>query len=636
MANEVKNESIWIRRHAQYTFERLILELPHIHTEGLCTDGFFYYIISKDADKPLSFFSDEPDTEKSEKTYDTVRQWFDDACRPITTPVRLVPERENHWTEIPSARTLAERAGLVGEPLPIDPSQKELCRRLPRDFPLVTIEGNGLPIKLIVQAHSISGEERDQLTTCFESYMGDTPYEIHFQRSLSGDVDSTPNAGLPKKIPIPNISVPSRFELPSEFPTSVKNTFEEDTAFWTDYRELILSSDEWTPKDVMPEGFRSGGACFLEPMFSGACNIRNLLLAFDQVVISLPVDSAVTPRQLLTHLNLTKPQLLKLVEKGVVRFVAPQPLNRYDPHFIAELVETNSNSVLFTYKLAATALIASRQRMPLIAPAISIEDRQSILMLLRHLENSEDSTAIRLLRESLVEGWINLEYTLNDRGAMSFITHGAGTIAHNILRHFRGIDHQLEFMTVNAPLSFSYGLDATYLPVSDTDWVIPHGKLVAGFLEGVPGENERIDSYPGLTPLKRDFFGLNDDAPIQEILEARSNHDTHRVRRLLAGKDIDQAERLAADLEEKALQFERQRNRLAQLNFLTRAFSNSIDPAMLEQSLSTPMRTLLRYIANRAQESDKFPQGIVDWLYAKGSGLDVDTVGMASFKRRLR
>ncbi|WP_252515152.1 hypothetical protein [Candidatus Pantoea bituminis] len=145
-----------------------------------------------------------------------------------------------------------------------------------------------------------------------------------------------------------NLTLISGGYLQNKFPREIVEKYEEDQDFWSQNKFSVFSDVLMTREECLPDAFKkTTSSCFVDATVFQRNNIREYLSLYEIVIIAVPITDAPNYQSFYETFRLTRSELLELVRRGRVKFVAFQNIHRYDTDFLADVLSTDSNCILF-------------------------------------------------------------------------------------------------------------------------------------------------------------------------------------------------------------------------------------------------------------------------------------------------
>jgi hypothetical protein len=243
---------------------------------------------------------------------------------------------------------------------------------------------------------------------------------------------------------------------------------ERDRAVWYENIDDIFSG-KFTKKDLYFYN-KKDYTCYIDFTSNGNINLRNHLLLYNKIYLSLPIVENCTIKKFFEIQKIDILDFLDLVEKGRIKILLIQPEFRYDKKFLAQIWETNKDGIIGRKSVASLQQIALVElsknyllndsqiieHIPAIASSLSKATKIDYDFLYSFL-----TWPIRAPRESfetlLFDGIYKVGNFSFNRDLAKFIT---GQI--------KGAkDLELEFLISAPAIHIANSLNATYFPSKD-------------------------------------------------------------------------------------------------------------------------------------------------------------------------
>lgn len=615
MSNQTINHD---KHYARYAYESLILQQSHIAFEGLWTDGIWYYVVC-----PL--LNQYSVTGKGAPLSD----WFDNSCRPVTSPVKLVNKAPEASTRVPE-RTAEELSQLHGEPLTISDLYREVISALPKKFPLISLTTE-LNKMVVYVCRSLSEDEKNALNITCENIKIDLDIEIRLDEGELSD--GAKHQKAPIKPPDTLALISSR-ALQKTGSTQLRNAYEDDEEFWIDKRLSLFSTETLSSKEILPSSFvQKTSSCFINATVFPPKNIRTYLPLYQRVVIAMPLAESF--ENALQMFSTSKADLIELARRGRVQFVLPQSIERYPINFVSDLLEANPASILFSRRLATASIAQTRSRLPFLYPPFGSRERRLILELFASVNDPLFGPIARIIREQLGTMWVGMESNLSTRGAMGTVSHGIGRILGELYHHATGRDARIELITSSHSVEWAAALHAVYCPFnsngySDANWA----NFCASAYSGVK-------NAPIVNPIQNlDIFidgllTLNNDASVLEIDQVFTSKDIDRLGQLLRGVSPgENINEILRSINEKVQKFETNQGRLDRLDIL--GLGGAVG-AVLTGNIYIPLGAwVAEYVLKNADPSRDIGGKALDWMRAINTRTSTDAVLISRLRNKTK
>ena len=242
--------------------------------------------------------------------------------------------------------------------------------------------------------------------------------------------------------------------------------------------------------------------------------------------------------EVLHSLGATEAELVLLAEAGRIRFLLPQPIDRYPAPLLNALAIRAPNSLLLSRTLAAATVADSRRRIPLLYPPLDITERHEVLRGLKGSLEMLDAASRPLAAavfKALRRIWNRHEGWIARRGGTGTSQLGAGLIIAAAVDAVLGRDLLIELSHAAAYVEWAAALGAIVFPVvSDSYSEQGHAELCASVYSGV-AEREVKVNFGQVDVVLRGILGLENDAPIADFQSAFEGEDVDRLRDIVSG-----------------------------------------------------------------------------------------------------
>ena len=448
---------------ARQVYDDFLVELAGVPVEGLFVLNDHYFIVSP------SLGSTMADGRR-------VADWFQHERMPLGMPIQLVAERPAGAVEL-GVRTADQVRIGYGVVRTRNDIVRELAVRLPAQFPLTSVAVEGRVLVVTVSRPTNDEEQRQLVSTVAET--GDPlPLEVRVDAVARPTVGTAANT---VKLEL----VPSR--LWPDLPAPTRSFLEEDEAFWRDNVRRTLRGELTVEAVLGPDRRPTGSStCLVATTFEPG-NIRSYLSLYNDMVLVLPLAERV--EMVLTALGVTRRELLELVDRKKVRFVAPQSIERYDATFLGELVEVSPSAVTGSRRLAAAVHADQVARNPLLVFPGTALDRRTVLRALRRMGDvqPETSTVMLALADGLAAAWPFYEHSLHARGAMASISGPLAHVSRELAKRLTGNDYLIELGATAQNVEWASAFGAHFAPFESEQYTeLGHSELLLAIHGGVP------------------------------------------------------------------------------------------------------------------------------------------------------
>ncbi len=238
--------------------------------------------------------------------------------------------------------------------------------------------------------------------------------------------------------------------------------------------------------------------------------------------------------------------MLELSHQGVVRWLVPQSIDRYDQEWLADLTDAAPTSVLLSRRLALLATLDQRRRNPLYQLTVTAYERRGVLRALHRLEDGSDGAGdfLRALAHALSDHWAGSEYFLQSRGAMASISGGLARHATELGKTVFGRDLFIELGASAQNVEWA-GARGAHLASDDGEGYSSAG--ADGFLVALASGGDRgplSTRSPRELLLAEELLAFDNDTNVIEFVGELGKGDLARFRRLvdeLAGTQSEEA-----------------------------------------------------------------------------------------------
>lgn len=312
-------------------------------------------------------------------------------------------------------------------------------------------------------------------------------------------------------------------------PKEIIERYEEDQEFWIEKRVDIFSDANFTRDECLTDSFnKSQNRCFVDASVFPRNNIREYISLYDTVIIAIPLIDNPRSQSFYDTFKINKIELLELVRRGRIKFIAFQNLQRYDSNFLADVLSVDSECVLFSRRLAAASLLAIREKTGLFGTVFDSETQYKIL---KEFYNSNNDT-LKILAESLSSNIAYLEYGINQRGALGVSQFCGASFATQIYKS-RGHDYSIELMTSAMSLEFSLGLRAHHFPFEHKDYSEVNAcKILNGIYNGIKQSQSNLHEVE-IQNLLSNIFTINNDMNVLELDDILSKYNRRMIPTIL-------------------------------------------------------------------------------------------------------
>lgn len=492
---------------ARQVYDSFLLSVPDVPVEGLFQRDGMYFIVSPALDTTLADGR-------------TVAAWYEAKLSPVGMGILLVKDRPQGAVEL-ACRSAAQVADAFGVVRTRSTVQRDLALMLPTGFPLVsiTVENRTLVVGV---SRALEVAEHTALVSTIAQSGDPLPVDVRVMQTESPAMTPAPGVEL----------IPTR--LQSDLPARVRSFLEADEDYWRgQYNRVIAGSVR--PEDIL--GVRrcsDGEACLVGTTFpQGPENIRTYLSLYRKIILVMPLRERLA--ETLTALGVNKRDLLELVDRQKVFFVAPQSVERYDAGFLDELIEARPEAIVASRRLAAAVHADQIAHNPLFVFPGSALDRRAVLRGLRRVAEGEQvlSAVVASLAEGLAQSWPSYEYALHVRGAMTPLAGPLANVSRALAQRLTGKDYFIELGAAALNIEWASALGAHFSPFEAEGYSeVGHCELLIALHSGAR-RNSATLARPSQFEVAKDLLVINNDVDIIDFVTALGEGDMARFRDLV-------------------------------------------------------------------------------------------------------
>jgi hypothetical protein len=606
---------------ARQVYDQFLVLRPQVAVEGLFRVGNLFYIVAPAADDVNSA--------------DGLRYWFEQKLAPLAYPIELVGERPENSEEVP-VRTRAEVLASYGIVRTRGGLARDLAVALPPSIPYVDAREEDRTAVVRV-ARPLEAAEAKILERVFEQLGTPMPLRIDAQppatpisaqrlQTRSGDLALLPSRMLDPAVPI-----------------AVRRMVERDEDVW---RSRFVSSGTLEPFAVPNSpSERATRACLVGTTFAPA-NLRTYLSLYSTVFLVAPIAKFLD--RTLAALGVPGADLLELTRMGVVRWLAPQSVDRYDYAWLASVVEAAPDRVIASRQLALIGALDQHKRNPLFMFPGNAYDRRAVLRaLLRMASEAPGPSSVMLpaLATALSEHWAMAEHALQLRGAMSSVVGGLARFAAELGKEVFKQDLFIELGASAQNVEWAGALGAHLVPAVGDAY---SSEQADGFTVALSsGMTSKVDTVKARElSLAEELLAFDNDTNVVDFVTDLGRGDLARFRDLVAGfsrggKSEDDVRALIRDWNGQVRHYERRPDRVAKFSLV-----GVLLGASSQLSDNEAVRTLVPVIApfvpmlvtlvneDAVRESALLGQ-LVDWANATIAGAAPEAVLLSRMKKRI-
>jgi hypothetical protein len=443
--------------------------------------------------------------------------------RPLMADVSLAEVVPQGWESVPP-QSVAEFMLPVGAFKNAEEVFNDLCVLLPRTFPLFQVSPGRGSLEILV-ARPLTQPEVQALHGAMCGIQLELAFTVRVATIVPPGEDPQPKRGI--------ALVASR-RLPLAAAKGLRDLAESDEDFWIDTRAALFGGDTLSLANVLPPQWRpSPSRCVVPAAVFPACNIRNYLSIYREVVLVAPL--AEKSAEILHSLRCEEADIVQLAESGRLRILLPQSIGRYDLKFLSSVTEVAPDAVLFSRRLAAATVVDSRRRIPLLYPTLGPQDRTVVLRALHAMAAAQPDSSLRwdLVLQEIARIYSMAEVFLHSQGAMATASLGVGALVSRLYEAVSGRDLFIEFAAAASLVEWSALLGATAFPVASKGYSEAAAcEMLASAYSGVQqGSVQPIAN--GLMELLPQILTVDNNAPLVEFTDVLAGGDIDRLRQLL-------------------------------------------------------------------------------------------------------
>jgi hypothetical protein len=605
---------------ARKSYERLLLLQPHIRVSGLWQKDYRFFVVCPDLQDGLLTHDGQP-----------LNEWWNDSARVLCAPMELVSAVPEGAVRLPE-RDIDELANLRGTPLTIPDIETLLGVALPCGFPAFGLETIQSDAFLYVET-ALSPAQTRLLYQHFEPIGADLHLKVIVDPARS-------KSHAPVAVTGGGMNLVTSKRLAASFGAAAKVALEEDEDFWMRNRTKLFTGGIDATADLVPKAFRpDAGSCLVDASVFPPANLRTYLSLYNKILIVMPLDIAYT--KALEALRATEDEVVELASRGRVQFVMPQSVHRYPPQLVSRLAELDNKPILLSRRLATLTVSDARRRIPFLYPPFGVADRRSMLEEFLAIANDAPTETAKAIAVELGRIWCSAEEQIYFLGAMGTGLEGIGPLLAARIKAVTGSQVLLEMYRAAASVEWAAALGASVFPIQiDTYSDEAAVGLCASTYSGVPIET------PG--PIGRteivieSLLALDDDAPIIEVADVFSGHDTDRLRKLVYGavrssSTAEELQKLVNGMNQRVKQFDHRMSHQTRSDFLALAGALAVFvpgvPLLKFLNLGT---YLLKQVFQNAQPNSATTKRVVDWLRATNAWTTSDVVLVSRLRKDLK
>lgn len=545
--------------------------------------------------------------------------WFDESCRIIGTPVKIVKNLPVGSVSIP-ARSSAQLSQYHGVPFTTPEFNKLLKTLLSKDFPRFGVYSDHGGIRLVVES-AITAEQHAEVDITLANLGFDVEAEIVVKESAwtkDNDAESLKKKGAA-----------------NSFPTALRLALEEDEDFWVDSRFTLFAEGNIDRHRFLESKLsREVCSCFVNSTALTPGNLRGYLTLYKVVWIALPLETYA--EAVFKGFNVTEGELLELAVMGRVGFVLPGKAPMYPIGFLAKLLEAAPKSVIFSKRLAAASIAEARRRNPLLFPNLNNVERRSVLDLLSGTDYLGANELSEVFVQHFSEVWPSLEYSFNDLGALGMMRNGLSQIAAGIAKKYHAIELGPEIQASMASVEWAAALGAVYSPIKTSSFDEgPLAEFSGSIMTGVNQESI-VAPVCDMNTLIEGLLCLDNDAPVIEVAEIFVGSDVLSLQKIIqensaSGVALSEYVRV---LNGKVKRFEKNQSKVQKLDLL--GLVGGISAIASTSGIASFVPIGAWVLQKIFMQSDSFAQGpVLDWVRAKSFMTTQDVVLVSRLRKKM-
>ncbi|UCR85305.1 hypothetical protein [Pseudomonas chlororaphis] len=600
--------NLFLRGYAQESYERLILQKHTIAFDGLWElDGWYYILIG------------EPSMSLTDLELSSLVSWFDESCRVMGTPVKIVRALPSGSVSVP-ARSSAQLSQYHGMPFTNPEFNRVLKTLLPKSFPRFGVHSDHGGIKLVVES-DITEEQHAEIDIALANLGFDVEAEIVVKESVLVGIDGA--------------KLSEKESSTGSFPEALRLALEEDEDFWVDSRLSLFAEGSVDRHFFLESGLaKEGSSCFVNSTALVPGNLRGYLTLYKVVWIALPLDSYA--EAVFRGFNVSEGELLELAVKRRVGFVLPGKAPMYPIGFLAKLLEAAPKSVIFSKRLAAASIAESRRRNPLLFPNLNNVEKRSVLDLLSSASRVGKNELSEIFVQHFSEVWPSLEYSFSDLGALGMMRNGLSQIAAGIAKKYHAVDLGLEMRVSMASVEWAAALGAIYSPIKTSDFDEgPLAEFCGSIMTGVK-QGSVVAPVCDMSVLLEGLLCLDNDASVIEVAEIFEGSDVLSLQKIIQENSVSGValSEYVNILNEKVKRFERNQNKFQRLDLL--GLAGAVAAIASTSGIASFVPIGAWVLQKVFIQSDSFAQGtVLDWVRAKSFMTTQDVVLVSRLRKKV-
>lgn len=544
-------------------YESFRFETHELSHKGLYTDGEKIYAVIQEV------LGDEEKGTALGKHYEDFRTI-------AIPPVVIVGEKLSSFIKIP-LRDSFEKSHLFGQPLVMGEFINQLNIHIPRKYQPFNADMKwGTNEFKIILKNEVTHDDKEEIQLICESlgYQG-----LDYVFDVNPDISDYPGVVDFKTNSRDNLQIIASGLIQKQFPRKILDRYEEDEDFWVQNRKIVFSGDDLERQDIfLPNDFQGKSTkCFVDASVFERRNLRVYLSLYEKVVIALPFKSE--KRDFYGMFGINTLELRELITRGRLLFVVPQNLARYSQSLLQEIIEVNPNAIIFSRRLAATAIQGIQKKTGIVGATFSSDEQYEFLYYCARSNNE----GLKFLAKSLSNQWQYSEYMIDKEGAASVFRAGFSNLATKLFEA-KGKNLSIELATASSSFEFAQGLNAHHFPFDSEQYSeVAACEAVSSLYSGVI-DNSQFIRESEISMLLENVLAINNDMNVLELDDALTSNSLRSIPSILKSYSNLSNEELSLKLYElrnELMQIEKNRGNLAAFDF-TGAFGPLVAGAIME------------------------------------------------------
>ncbi|WP_147451933.1 hypothetical protein [Corallococcus sp. CA041A] len=612
---------------AKEVFEQFLLLQPQLPVEGLFEAQGFYYISVPNSHEIVVNGKKLPD-------------WFSNELKPVAFPIKIIARRPDDSRELSvrSIRDIAQGKGIVRS---WDALSRDLAAMIPSTIPFLGVKDDS-QVAVILVERNLSDNESKTVSSAFAKLGTPLPMRIETQPAQSVTPSNAPtwlkNFGS-------FLTLAPGHNLSKNTPTAIRARVFRDDEYWQESISKNHYLQEGAPSALPDNWLKTKPSCLIPTTFPPA-NLRTYLSLYSTTHIVAPIKENLDST--ISSFGVTKRQLVELSRRGIIRWLIPQSIERYDTSWLGELLEEAPHSAILSRQLAILTAQDQHRRNPLYLFQGTAYDRRSILRALSRLQDkTKDHNPIILtaLARALSEHWTTAEYSLATRGAMTSLTGGLARFANEISKTAFKRDLLVELGTAACNVEWAGALNAHLTPEQSDSYSTEgaNGLLVA--LSSGTTTDIQLTRARELE-LTGEILAFDNDTNVVEFATQLGDGDLTRFRDMLLNlgsstADVEGQKEIIRLWNEQVRHYERRPDRLKSFNIAGIALAGAsalspnetISKIVPIVSLFVPMMMTL-LLEDKVRENPHIGE-LLDWANATLAGTHPNAVLLSRMRKRI-